>query len=57
MSTLDDERSVVIGLTLAEQHLRRRASRVPQRLAESVSVDDWLVVTPRELTDAPVREV
>lgn len=35
-----DERSVVIGLTRTGQGLRRRAARVPQRLAASLRIDE-----------------
>lgn len=50
-----DERSVVIGPTRAGQGLRRRAVRVPERLAASLTVDDTtaarLVAQLHELTD------
>jgi DNA-binding MarR family transcriptional regulator len=56
-----DERSVVIGLTRAGQGLRRRAVRVPERLADSVTIDHKvaarLVGQLQELTNGLAGEV
>jgi MarR family transcriptional regulator, organic hydroperoxide resistance regulator len=56
-----DERSVVIGLTRAGQGLRRRAGRVPERLAASVRIDHAaaarLVADLHELSAALAGEV
>lgn len=56
-----DERSVVIGLTRAGQGLHRRAGRVPERLAASVTIDHKaatrLVAQLQDLTNSLAGEV